>query len=387
MPHAGESLLLELFVIFVSAKLLGELFERLKLPAVLGEMLAGVILGPSALALVHPGNITLALAGLGAIFLLFTVGLETPPDELLKVGKTALGVAAGGVAIPFLLGFGFMALRGSAGHEATFVAAAMVATSVGITARVLRDVGAMETRAARVILGAAVFDDILGMLVLAIVAGLAQHGSMQWLLFGVLVVEALAFALFMIYVAPRVIRRVQPRVERLSLHDAPLILALGLCLGLSAAAEQIGMAAIIGAFFAGLAFAEFSPQWNLQPRANALNEFLAPFFFFTLGAQLDLRVFSGRVLVIASVLSVLAVAAKLAGCGLPALSLGRKDALRVGVGMVPRGEVGLIVAAVGLGLHTISQEAYGIVLFMTAVTTLLAPPWLRILFRKPAPSG
>ena len=387
MPHGSGSLLLELFIIFVSAKLMGELFERLRMPAVLGEMLAGVILGPSALALVHPGEITTALAGLGAIFLLFTVGLETPPDELLKVGKTALGVAAGGVAVPFILGFGFMALRGATGHESTFVAAAMVATSVGITARVLRDLGALETRAARVILGAAVFDDILGMVVLAIVTGLAAHGSMQWVVLGILIVEALAFALFMIYVAPRVIRRVQPRVDRLSLHDAPLILALGLCLGLSAAAEQIGMAAIIGAFFAGLAFAEFSPQWNLQPRANALNEFLAPFFFFTLGAQLDLHVFSGSVLLTASVLSVLAVAAKLAGCGLPALSLGRKDALRVGVGMVPRGEVGLIVAAVGLSLHTISQEAYGIVLFMTAVTTLLAPPWLRHLFRKPAPGA
>jgi len=387
MGHGGGSLLLELFVIFVSAKLMGEFFERLRMPAVLGEMLAGVILGPSALAWVHPGDITTALAGLGAIFLLFTVGLETPPDELLKVGKTALGVAAGGVAVPFLLGFGFMALRGATGHESTFVAAAMVATSVGITARVLRDLGALETRAARVILGAAVFDDILGMVVLAIVTGLAAHGSMQWVVLGILIVEALAFALFMIYVAPRVIRRVQPRVERLSLHDAPLILALGLCLGLSAAAEQIGMAAIIGAFFAGLAFAEFSPQWNLQPRANALNEFLAPFFFFALGAQLDLHVFSGSVLLTASVLSVLAVAAKLAGCGLPALSLGRKDALRVGVGMVPRGEVGLIVAAVGLSLHTISQEAYGIVLFMTATTTLIAPPWLRYLFRKEARAG
>jgi Kef-type K+ transport system membrane component KefB len=316
--------------------------------------------------------------------LLFTVGLETPPDELLKVGKTALGVAAGGVALPFLLGFGFMALRGSEVHESTFVAAAMVATSVGITARVLRDLEALETRAARVILGAAVFDDILGMLVLAVATGLAASGSTQWLLFGTLFLEALGFALFMIYVAPRVIRRVQPQVDRLSLHNAPLIFALGLCLGLSAAAEQIGMAAIIGAFFAGLAFAEFSPQWNLQSRGNALNEFLAPFFFFTLGAQLDLHVFSGRVLLTASVLTLLAIVAKMVGCGLPALGLGRRDALRVGVGMTPRGEVGLIVAAVGLRLHTISQEAYGVVLFMTAVTTLLAPPWLRYLFRKPA---
>jgi Kef-type K+ transport system membrane component KefB len=186
----------------------------------------------------------------------------------------------------------------------------------------------------------------------------------------------------MIFVAPRVVRRMRPRVEQLWLHNAPLIVALGLCLGLSAAAQEIGMAAIIGAFFAGLAFAELAPEWNLQPRVNALNEFLAPFFFFTLGAQLDLKVFSGPVLVTAGVITLLAIVAKLAGCGLPALGLGRKDALRVGVGMVPRGEVGLIVAAVGLNLHTISQQAYAVVLFMTAVTTLLAPPWLRYLFRK-----
>ncbi|HEV2021754.1 MAG TPA: cation:proton antiporter [Terriglobales bacterium] len=387
MPHGGESLLLELFLIFVSAKLLGEIFERLSLPAVLGEMLAGVLLGPGLLKVVSPSETTVSLAALGAIFLLFTVGLEIHPKELTGVGRTALAVAAAGVTVPFVLGFGFMSLRGSSSPEALFVAAAMVATSVGITARVLRDLQALETRAARVILGAAVFDDILGMLALAVVVSRAQAGPGQWVQLGALAAVSLAFALFMLFVAPRVVRRMQPRVEGLSLRDAPLIVALGLCLGLSAAAEEIGMAAIIGAFFAGLAFAELSPEWNLQPRANALNEFLAPFFFFTLGAQLDLHVFSGRVLVTAVVLSLLAIAAKVVGCGLPVLGQGRSEALRVGVGMTPRGEVGMIVAAVGLSLKTISQEAYAVVLFMTAVTTLVAPPWLRYLFRKDARAG
>ncbi|MGH9492686.1 MAG: cation:proton antiporter [Terriglobales bacterium] len=384
MPHGADSLLLELFVIFVSAKLLGELFERLSLPAVLGELLAGVLLGPGLLKVVTPSETTVSIAGLGAIFLLFTVGLEIHPQELTGVGKTSLVVAVAGVAVPFVLGYGFMALRGSPTHEAIFVAAAMVATSVGITARVLGDLDALQTRAARIILGAAVFDDILGMLVLAIVAGLAAGGPVRWLQFGVLAGLALAFALFMLFVAPRMIRRMRPRVERLSTRNAPLILALGLCLGLSAAAEQIGMAAIIGAFFAGLAFAEFSPEWNLQPRVNALNEFLAPFFFFTLGAQLDLGSFSGGVLTTALVISVLAIVAKVAGCGVPVLREGWPQALRVGVGMTPRGEVGMIVAAVGLNLQIISPAAYGVVLFMTAVTTLLAPPWLRYLFKKDA---
>ena len=194
---------------------------------------------------------------------------------------------------------------------------------------------------------------------------MAAGESIRWLQFGVLAAVALAFAMFMLFVAPRMIRRMRPRVEKLSLRNAPLILALGLCLGLSVAAEQIGMAAIIGAFFAGLAFAEFSPEWNLQPRVNALNEFLAPFFFFTLGAQLDLRSFSGSVLTTALVISLLAIVAKVVGCGLPVLREGWLQALRVGVGMTPRGEVGMIVAAVGLNLKMISPAAYGVVLFMT----------------------
>jgi len=387
MPHGGDSLLLQLFVIFVSAKLLGEVFERLSLPAVLGELLAGVLLGPGLLKLVTPSETTISIAGLGAIFLLFTVGLEVHPKELTGVGRTALVVAAAGVAVPFLLGFGFMSLRGSPSSEAVFVGAAMVATSVGITARVLGDLNALQTRAARIILGAAVFDDILGMLVLAIAAGMAAGGPIRWVQFGVLAGLALSFALFMLFVAPRVIRRVRPRVEKMSLRNAPLILALGLCLGLSVAAERIGMAAIIGAFFAGLAFAEFSPEWNLQPRVNALNEFLAPFFFFTLGAQLDLGSFSGSVLTTALVISLLAILAKVVGCGLPLLREGWPQALRVGVGMTPRGEVGMIVAAVGLNLNMVSPAAYAVVLFMTAVTTLIAPPWLRYLFRKDARAG
>jgi Kef-type K+ transport system membrane component KefB len=267
-------------------------------------------------------------------------------------------------------------------QEAIFVAAAMVATSVGITARVLGDMKVLQTRASKIILGAAVFDDILAMILLAVVAGLGSAGGVQWLHLGVLFAEAVAFALFMIFVAPRVIHRVRPRLEKMSVPDAPLLASLALCLGLSVAAEKIGMAAIIGAFFAGLAFAEYSPEWNLQPRVHAINEFLAPFFFFTMGTRLDLQAFTPAVLISAVVISVLALISKVAGCGLPVLREGWRTALRVGVGMMPRGEVGLIVALVGLNLGAITQSSYAIVIFMTAVTTLLAPPILRVLFRR-----
>ncbi|MGH9579820.1 MAG: cation:proton antiporter, partial [Terriglobales bacterium] len=365
------------------AKAFGEIFERMSVPAVLGEILAGVIFGPFAVGLIRPDQTILSMAEIGAIFLLFTVGLETHPKDLINVGRKALGVALLGIVVPFGAGFGYMLWHGGSGKEAVFVAAAMVATSVGITARVLGDLRALQSRAAKIILGAAVFDDILAMILLAVVVGLASTGGVQWVHLSVLALEALAFALFMIFFAPRVIHRMRPSIARLSTQDPPLIISLALCLGLSVAAEKIGMAAIIGAFFAGLAFAEYSPEWNLQPRVHAINELLAPFFFFTMGARLDLKVFSPEVLTAATIVALLAIFSKLLGCGLPVLREGWRNAARVGVGMMPRGEVGLIIALVGLNMNMISQQSYAIVIFMTAVTTLLAPPILRILFREP----
>jgi len=384
MPQA-EPLLLELFAIFVWAKVFGEIFEQLGLPAVVGEILAGVVLGPYALKLVNPSPTTLSVAGLGAIFLLFTVGLETSPRELIRVGRTSLGISLAGVMAPFLLGFAYLRLlRGDPAHQAIFVAAAMVATSVGIAARVMADLRVLHTRVANLILAAAVADDILGMIVLAVVAGLGASAGAQWLQLGVLSLEAVAFTVFMVFFGSKVIHKMRPGVERLSTHNAPLILALALCLGLSVAAERIGMAAIIGAFFAGLAFAEYSAEWRLAPRVSAINEFLAPFFFFTMGSRLDLSVFQPDVIVACVVVTLLALIGKVVACGLPVLREGWLSALKVGVGMTPRGEVALIVALVGLQTRMISQAAYGIVVFMTAATTLIAPPVLRYLFKRDA---
>ena len=385
MPYGTDTLLLELFAIFVWAKFFGELFEQITLPAVLGEILAGVVLGPYATRLVSPGPTVTSIAELGAIFLLFTVGLETSPKGLVRVGRQSMGVAFAGIALPFLFGFFFMYWMGAPAHESTFVAAAMVATSVGITARVLADMHVLSSRVAQIILGAAVFDDILGMLLLAVVSGIASEAGVQWLQLSVVLVEAVAFTLFMVFIAPRIVQRIGPGLQRMSTQNAPLVLSLAICLGLSVAAEKIGLAAIIVAFFAGLAFAEYSPEWNLAPRVGAINEFLAPFFFFTMGARLDLHTFGGgKVLMSAIVISILAIVSKVLGCGLPVLREGWPTALRVGVGMMPRGEVALIVALVGLQMKIISSGAYAIVIFMTAVTTLIGPPLMRWLFRDAA---
>jgi Kef-type K+ transport system membrane component KefB len=375
-----EQLLLELFAIFVSAKAGGEVFERISLPSVLGEILAGAVLGPFALGWIPTTDTIHSVADLGAIFVLFSAGLETSPGELIRIGGKSMSVALAGVIVPFVFGFSYMKLTGAASSESVFVAAAMVATSVAITARIFADMHLLSTETAKIILGAAVFDDILGMIMLALVGGLAS-GGVNWLHMGILIGEAGAFAVFMIFVAPRIVRRMETGVEQLSMQNASLVVALAICLLLSWLAVKIGMAAIIGAFFAGMVFADYAPRWNLLPRVDGITEFLAPFFFFAIGARLNLTLLNRQILVAAAVISVLAIVSKVIGCGLPMLAQGWRQVLQVGTGMMPRGEVALIVALVGLQSRIVSQGTYAIVVLMTAVTTVLAPPLLRYFFR------
>ncbi|PYV47671.1 MAG: cation:proton antiporter [Acidobacteria bacterium] len=360
---------------------MGELFERFALPSVLGEILAGAILGPYALGWIQASDILHSVAELGAIFVLFSAGLEISPGELIRISGKSLRVAVAGVVVPFVLGFFYMKLRGNVTSESVFVGAAMVATSVGITARVFADLHLLSTETAKIILGAAVFDDILGMLLLGVVGGIAS-GGVNWLHMGVLIGEATAFALFMMFVAPRIVRRIEPGVEHLSMQNASLVVALAICLLLSWLAVRINIAAIIGAFFAGLVFADYAPQWNLLPRVSGITELLAPFFFFTIGARLNASLITREILISAIIISVLAIVSKLIGCGLPMLGQGWRQVLQVGTGMMPRGEVALIVALVGLNAGIVTESTYSIVVIMTAITTILAPPLLRVLFRR-----
>jgi Kef-type K+ transport system membrane component KefB len=271
----------------------------------------------------------------------------------------------------------------ASGHprvESVFLGAAMVATSVGITARVLKDANALFTKAARVILGAAVLDDILGMIVLAVVTSLSA-GGIKYAQLAIVAAEAIGFTLLILLFGPQIVKRLEPVVPGLKSSNPAFVLSILLCLGLSLASVYIGMAAIIGAFLAGLALADHSAKWRLHEKVQPIYEFLAPFFFVYLGTQVNVRTLAQRdLLEMVGVVCLLAIASKLIGCGLASLGLGWKDALRVGVGMVPRGEVGLIVAAVGLSLHAISDRIYTVVLLMSMITTLVAPPLLRLLF-------
>ncbi len=380
MEHL-TAVLFDIFLIFASAKLLGELFERFRQPAVVGEILAGLLLGPYLLGIVPHSPIYEGIAEIGVIFLLFTVGLETKPSDIMTVGVVASKVGLLGILLPFVLGFGLIAYLGHPALEALFIGTALVATSVGITARVLGDMGLIQEMESKIILGAAVIDDVIGMILLAVVSGLGE-GALSWVRIALVAIEAIGFTLFLALVGSRMINRYGKWIERVRTPHAPLVFSILICLGLSALSSAIGMAAIIGAFMAGMILAEFSEEYHLVGKAEAIYAFLVPFFFFVMGSHINLAVMAGgEIIWLALVITVLAVVGKLVGCGIGALSLGRSSALIVGVGMVPRGEVGIIVAMLGLRLHAIPESMYALVIFMSVVTTLAVPPVLRLLFK------
>jgi Kef-type K+ transport system membrane component KefB len=378
---------LAMFIVFVSAKLLAETFERLGQPGIVGEILAGALIGPSILGWITPNEFLNALSDLGAIFLLFRVGLEVKSSELLKMGGTATMVATSGVVIPFVLGWGILILWGKTWPESLFVGAAMVATSVGITAQVLSSMRLLHTRASKIILGAAVIDDVLGLLVLAVVSG-AARGQLRLAEIAVTAVVACGFTIIIAKWGSRAMDHVAPLVsENLRLGESQFALAMSLLFGLSAGAVYAGVAAIVGAFLAGMALAE-TAQPRVRDMSHGVTELLLPFFLAGIGMRVDLRVFTDpRTVTLAAVILLAALASKFVGCGLGGYSLGRADALRVGVGMIPRGEVGMVVAQIGLGFGIVEQSVYSVVVLMSVATTLVAPPLIGLAFRDLLPEA
>ncbi len=377
------SVLLALFLMLAAAKLMAELFERLKQPAVVGEILAGVIIGPSVLNLIQPSEIISIVAEIGVIFLLFMVGLETKPQSILKVGKRAFIVGTLGVILPFIAGYFIAKSWGGSFVEAMFIGAALVATSVGITARVLGSLGLLDRETSRIILGAAVIDDILGLIILSVVSALST-GEINYLELGKTAALAIAFIVFVAFVGSRVINKVAPSVDKLRLTKPYFNLGLILCLGLSVLSIYVGVAAIIGAFLAGMAMAEATEDnAPMHKLTSGVTEFLVPFFLVNIGMQLDLTLFRDMdVVLLAVVITIAAVITKFIGCGLGAWGLTWKEMGQVGVGMVPRGEVGIVVAQIGLGLAVITDRFFASVLFMAVATTLIAPPLIKIFYAE-----
>lgn len=378
-----SSILLALFVMLAAAKIMAEIFERLRQPAVVGEILAGVIIGPSVLGWVQPSDLISILAEIGVIFLLFTVGLETKPQAIFQVGRRAVMVGVLGVILPFIAGY-FIAIAWDGSFaEAMFIGAAMVATSVGITARVLGSMGLLEKETARIILGAAVIDDILGLIILSLVSAVSQ-GSVSYAGLAKTAGAAILFTAFVALIGSRIMTGLAPAIERLRLSKPFFNLGLLLCLGLSVASIYVGVAAIIGAFLAGMALAEATEGNHKMHRlTSGITEFLVPFFLVNIGMQLDLAVFRDMsVVALAAIITIAAVITKFVGCGLGAWGMTRREMAQVGVGMVPRGEVGIVVAQIGLGLGVISGHFFASVLFMAVATTLIAPPLIKFFYSE-----
>lgn len=381
MASGAAEIPLAILVVFTSAKILCEVFERFGQPGIVGEILAGILIGPHVLGWMQPNEVLHILAELGVMFLLFRVGLEVKSSELLRSGGTAVVVAAAGVVVPFVLGWGISLLFGEPSIEAIFTGAAMVATSVGITAEVLAARGLLQHQASQIILAAAVVDDVLGLLVLAVVSSMAK-GQVNWLEIALTAALAIGFTVFVSLFGTRVMQRVVPHVEsRMSLAESQFTLAIILLFSLALLAVYAGVAAIIGAFLAGVALSE-SVDHRVHQLTSGVTELLVPFFLAGIGLHFDITAFrDSRLLLLAFVIFLAAVASKLVGCGLGAMRLGRQDAIRVGVGMIPRGEVGMVVAQIGLGIGVMAPGVYGVIVFMSVATTMVAPPLLQWAFR------
>lgn len=396
-----EVILVELFFLVLLALLAGMLCSLVRIPKLVGEIVVGIAIANltingqsifSLLELSDPQNFAVfqVFAELGVIFLLFTVGLETPFHELRRVGGMATMVAVLGVILPFVTGLVLMLFLNFSTIESLFVAAALVATSVGITARVIKDMGKMETTEARVILAAAVIDDVLGLIILAIVSGMSSGGHLDLLDVAVVAGLAVGFVLIVMFIttliprlrqARRKTNTTSKRQRRIEVSLLPL--ALIVCFGLSALASYLDLAAIVGAFLAGMLFAEFNDLWPGKERFEPINEFLVPFFFLFIGLQVDLGQFSSLdIILLAIAITVLAIITKYVGCSIGARKMGRGSANIVGIGMIPRGEVGIIIASIGLTTGALTNNLFSIVVFMSLATTIIAPSMVTWAFKR-----
>ncbi len=401
-----EHFFLVLISILVFGKVFGELAERIGQPAVLGELLAGVVLGGSVLGII-PADGTIReviqlLAEVGVAILLFEIGLETDLKERFRVGPSDTLVAIVGVVTPFLLGFLYWVLVlpdiGTHAPDITdtmvaiFVGATLTATSVGITARVLTDLNRIQTPEARVIIGAAVIDDVLGLVILAIVSGLAAGAALS--LFGIAMKFAVAagFLVAAVIVGNLVAPRLFGLVDRMRVRGVLLTSAFSFALLFAALAALAESAMIIGAFAAGIVLSSTKQFDLIAERVEPVADVFTPIFFVSVGASVDVSLFlpwaesfNPSVLAVGGALLGLAVIGKMASGFSVGYGRNKLNHLAIGVGMVPRGEVGLIFADIGLRRGILSSEVFSAVLIMVMLTTFIAPPLLKAIFRRAAP--
>lgn len=368
--------LFSLFILFLAAKIGEEIFRRINQPGVIGELLGGFIVGPFALGLASVTLTAEVFAELGVVILLFTVGLEVRLDDLLKVGPMAIAVGTIGFILPIIAGLAIGLAIGEELLPAALTGLALAATSIGITSRVLAEMGMLDRAFARVILGAAIVDDILALLAIGVLSGLAEGDlGIDTVL---TLVAGLAFVGIGLALAPLGRRLPRKLFVWPKFADTPVVPVFILMFAGALLAQFVGLAAIIGAFVIGLFIAETPVREEVEHGFRSLLGIFAPFFFAVTGANIDMSaLLQPDLLIIVLVLAVMGVLTKLIGGIIGAWRLGKWNSIVVGVGMSPRGEVGIVVSALGLSLALISQEIYAVLLAAVILTTLVAPVMLQ----------
>jgi len=383
-------------ILLFAAKLMAELFLRLKLPIVLGELLAGMIIGPFALGsfLVWDGEHLLqigpeikTLGEIGAIVILFMAGLEMTPKEFLKGGKASFTVGTLGVVVPFFAGLVSFQMFGYDALQSMMIATALTATSIAIAIQVLNGFGKINTPEARLIIGAAVVDDSLAIAVLSVVSSIAGAGdgveNIDITEVTITILKVLGFFAAMLIAAVFLVPKfVTPKLWKAK--GSVEGIATAVFFGAAALAGSIGLSPIVGAFAVGMALSTTKVFEKVENYIEKVGLIFAPLFFAIIGAQVDFRTVDLNILMLSGVVIVIAVVTKLFGCGLPAAFFlkNRAQGMRVGIGMISRGEVGLIVAGVGVSLSILNSEVYSTIVLMVAVTTIITPIWLKVEYRR-----
>jgi Kef-type K+ transport system membrane component KefB len=390
--------LISLAVLLFAAKIFAEIFNKLRLPVVLGELTAGIIMGPFAFGsipifdgkpLVILNETVLQIGEIAGIVILFIAGLEITPREFLRGGAASFTIGACGVIVPFFLGYYIFTIYGLQGLQAILIATALTATSVAITVSVLTELGKMQTKEAKIILGAAIVDDILAIAVLSVVVTMVQTGNMAPniidILFLILKILGIFAALLIgaIIIIPRLLHAERLWKARGSIEG----IVTASFFGASAIAAAVGLSPIVGAFSVGMAVASTKIIKRVEEYVDKLEIIFAPLFFAIIGAQVNLTGVNLDVLYLSGIIIIVAIVSKLAGCGLPALLFlrNKSKAMKVGIGMISRGEVGLIVAGIGVTTGVLSSNIYTTVIIMIAITTLVTPVWLKRAYSKEPP--
>jgi len=393
-PAALEFLLL-LGIIIFAAKASGYLSTRLGQPAVLGELLAGLILGPTVIDLLHLpflssqhiGDIILELAELGVIFLMFTAGLEVDLEGMLKSGRVAVLAGSLGVFAPILIGAGVAVLFNYPMPTSIFIGIALSATSVSISAQTLLELGVLRSREGLALLGSAVIDDVLAILILSIFLAVTSEGGAGVSSVGLVFVRMIVFFIVAAFLGARLIPRLAHWIEELPISEGVMAFVIITTLLYAWSAQVIGeIAAVTGAFLAGLFFARTSVRRTIERGVHTLTyAFVVPIFLISIGLKADARALGGEGLVFTIAMILIVFVSKVLGCGLGARLGGFNtgEAMRVGIGMISRGEVGLIVATIGLSENLIGQNVYSSMVVMVLATTLVTPIFLRWAFPKP----